>query len=177
MLDAASQVILERGTAVTLAQVAAAAGVSKSGLLHHFGSREQLVVAVVEDAHVRLRETVLSRLDLSENFPGKLLRAYVRALCDGAVDAVEAHDVTSAAVWSGLHADPGVAAVVREHSRWWDEQLALDGLGAERIQVVRRAAEGVVAAALYGQEDSASIATARRLLLDLATDGTFRTPL
>ncbi|NEE31590.1 helix-turn-helix transcriptional regulator, partial [Streptomyces sp. SID7982] len=38
VLDAAVQVILDKGAAVTLAQVAAAAGVSKSGLIHHFGS-------------------------------------------------------------------------------------------------------------------------------------------
>ncbi|PSK68401.1 hypothetical protein C6W96_34495 [Streptomyces sp. CS149] len=71
VLDAAVQVILDKGAAVTLAQVAAAAGVSKSGLIHHFGSRNQLVVALVEDTHERFRETVRSHLELSENYPGK----------------------------------------------------------------------------------------------------------
>lgn len=53
----------------------------------------------------------------------------------------------------------------------------MDGLGVERIQTVRRAAEGAALAALYGEEDEASIATARRLLLARATDGTFHTPI
>jgi hypothetical protein len=53
----------------------------------------------------------------------------------------------------------------------------MDGLSAELIQIVRRAAEGVAAAALQGDEDEASIATARRLLLALATNGNFSAPL
>lgn len=176
VLDAATMVILERGTAVTLAEVASVASVSKSGLIHHFGSRDQLVIAVVDDVHRRLRQTVLSHLDLSENHPGKMLRAYVRALCAGSADAVEAHDSTSAPIWSGLYAIPAVAETMKEHAVWLSEQLAADGLSPERVQIVRRAAEGVSAAALYGEEDEASIATARELLLELATDGTIHLP-
>ncbi|WP_152190226.1 TetR/AcrR family transcriptional regulator [Georgenia satyanarayanai] len=177
VLDAATQVILEKGAAVTLGQVATAAGVSKSGLIHHFGSRDQLVTAVVQDVHERFREAVLAHLDLSENYPGKMLRAYIRALCAGSSDADAARDLTSAATWTGLHAIPAAAAVAQEHSAWWSEQFALDGLSAERIQIVRRAAEGVATAVLLGDEDAASIESARRLLLELATDGTFSTPL
>lgn len=177
VLDAATQVILAKGAAVTLDQVASVAGVSKSGLIHHFGSRDQLVIAVVQDVQERFRQAVLSHLDLSENYPGKMLRAYVRALCAGSSVAGAAHDFTSAAIWGGLHAIPGVAAVTEEHSAWWSEQFAVDGLSLERIQIVRRAAEGVVVAAVYGEENDASIATARRLLLELATDGTFHTPI
>lgn len=177
VLDAATQVILERGAAVSLGQVATAAGVSKSGLVHHFGSRDELVTAVVVDVHERFREAVLGHLDLSENYPGKMLRAYVRALCAGSSGADDARDLTSAASWSGLFAIPSVAAVAEEHSAWWSEQFALDGLSTERIQIVRRAAEGVAAATLVGDEDDASIASARRLLLELATEGTFSAPL
>lgn len=177
VLDAATQLILEKGAAVTLAQVAEVAGVSKSGLIHHFGSRDQLLIAVVQDVQERFRATVLSHLDLSENYPGKMLRAYVRALCEEGSQAVAARDFTAVASWGGLHALPAVSAVSDEHSAWWHDQFAVDGLGAERIQMVRRAAEGVALAALYGEEDEASIGTARRLLLALATDGTFRTPI
>jgi len=177
VLDAATQVILEKGTAVTLAEVAAAAGVSKSGLIHHFGNRDQLFVAVVKDVSEQFRDAVLAQVDLAENHPGKMLRAYVRALCAGSVDAAAARDLTSASNWNGLYAIPAVAAVFDEYNAWWSEQLAQDGLGAERIQIVRRAAEGVAAAALQGDEDEASIAAARRRLLELATDGTFSPPL
>ncbi|MFI8527277.1 TetR/AcrR family transcriptional regulator [Promicromonospora sukumoe] len=177
VLDAATQLILEKGAAVTLAEVASVAGVSKSGLIHHFGSRDQLVVAAVEDMFEQFRSSVLAHLDLSENYPGKMLRAYVRALFAGSTEAVVARDFTAASRWIGLHAIPAVAAVTNEHNAWWSEQFAVDGLGADLIQIVRRAAEGVAAAALQGDEDEASIANARRLLLDLATKGTFSAPL
>lgn len=177
VLDAATQIILQQGAAVTLAQVAALAGVSKSGLMHHFRTRDELIIAVVQDVHEHFREAVLAHLDLSENHPGKMLRAYVRALCAEPADGVTAQDLTSAAVWPGLHAIPEVSAVAQEHNAWWSEQFAADGLSPERIQVVRRAAEGVAMAALFGEEDGPGIASARGLLLELATAGTFTTPL
>jgi AcrR family transcriptional regulator len=177
VLDAATAVILEKGSAVTLAQVASAAGVSKSGLIHHFGNRDQLVLAVVEDVYEQFRATVLEHLDLSENYPGKLLRAYVRALGAGSTEAVAVRDLTSAASWNGLYTIPAVASLIDEQNAEWSKQFAADGLSAERIQIVRRAAEGIAAAAVIGDEDLESIAAATRLLLELATDGTFRSPL
>lgn len=176
MLDAAMQVMLEKGAAISLAEVAALAGVSKSGLIHHFGTRDQLVLEVVKDVHERFREVVLSHLDLSENIPGKMLRAYVRALCDP-VPGTVAGSVTAAAAWGGLHTIAEVAAIAEQQHAWWKEQLAADGLSGERIQIVRRAAEGVAAAALAGDEDEAGIARARSLLLELATTGGFSTPI
>ena len=177
VLAAATQLILEKGAAVTLAEVASIAGVSKSGLIHHFGSRDRLVIAVVEDMFEQFRSAVLAHLDLSENYPGKMLRAYVRALFDSSAEAVIARDFTAASSWNGLHAAPGVATVIDEHNAWWSEQFAVDGLSPDLIQIVRRAAEGVAVAALQGDEDEASIAAARRHLLDLATNGTFSAPL
>lgn len=177
VLDAATQAILDRGAAVTLAEIAGEAGVSKSGLIHHFGNRDQLLVAVAEDVSEQFREAVVSQLDLSENFPGKMLRAYVRALCAAGTAAAAARDFTAASNWNGLSAITAAAEVFEERDAWWNAQFAADGLSAELIQIVRRAAEGVAAAALQGGEDEASIATARRLLLELATERTFSAPL
>jgi AcrR family transcriptional regulator len=177
VLDAAVHRILDRGTGVTLAEIADSAGVSKSGLIHHFGNRDQLFVAVMKDMSEQLRAAVVSELDLSENHPGKMLRAYVRALCKGGAEAAAARDFASAANWNGLYAITGIAALIEADDVWWSEQFAADGLSAERIQIVRRAAEGVVAAALQGGEGESSITTARTLLLQLATEGSFHRPL
>lgn len=177
VLDAAMQAILEKGTSATLAEIAARAGVSKSGLLHHFGSRDDLFVAVVEDASQQLRDAVFGEFDGYEKRPGKMLRAYVRALCKGGAEAAAARDFTSAANWNGLSAIPAIAVLFEAQDAWWTEQFAADGLSAARIQVVRRAAEGLAAAALHGAEEQASIAAGSDLLLELATEGTFRTPL
>lgn len=177
ILDATMQAVLDQGTGVTLAEIAASAGVSKGGLIHHFGNRDALFTAVVKDMSQQLREAVAAELDLSENHPGKMLRAYVRALCKGGAEAAAARDFVSAANWNGLYANPEIAVLLEEYDSWWSEQFAADGLSAERIQIVRRAAEGVVAAALQGGESESSIAVARNLLLELATEGSFRSAL
>lgn len=171
VLRAASEALAERGTGVSLAYIAKKAGVSKGGLLHHFASRDALIVALVEDANRRFRENVVSHLDLSENAPGKMLRAYVRALCSGSEATVQYF--TSAPTWAGIYNLPEVMKISRAESAWWSEQLALDGLSHERILVVRRAAEGLAVALAYGEEAAERAAGARDLLLALASGQPF----
>ncbi|MEV1117177.1 TetR/AcrR family transcriptional regulator [Actinosynnema sp. NPDC049800] len=165
VLGAAAAAMTERGTGVSLSFIAQRAGVSKSGLLHHFPNRDALLTALVEDANRRFRAAVVAHLDLSENTPGKMLRAYVRALCSGS-DAVTQY-FTSAPAWAGIYTVPGVVDLVRADERWWSEQFALDGVDDARILVVRRAAEGVAAAITYGDAEATS--GARELLLALAS--------
>jgi AcrR family transcriptional regulator len=169
VLAAAAEAMAERGTGVSLDHIATRAGVSKSGLQHHFPSREALIVALVDDAQQQLREAVMSHLDLSENTPGKLLRAYVRAMTSGS-DATT-HYFTAAPSWAGIAQIPKVMEITAADAQWWKENLAADGLDADRITVVRRAAEGLAAAAAYGDEDPAAIAQARDLLLHMADGG------
>jgi len=168
-LSAAARAIAEKGTGVSLASIAKSAGVSKGGLLHHFPTREALLVALVDDANRRFRATVQAHLDLSENRPGKMLRAYVRALCSNTEEAVEYF--TSAPSWVGVYDIPEVAELARVDELWWVEQFALDGLSQERIFLVRRAAEGLAAAIAYGGQSPASVSKGRDLLLSLTLGG------
>jgi AcrR family transcriptional regulator len=169
VLEAAAAAMSERGTGVSLDHIAKRAGVSKGGLLHHFANREALIVALVDDAQLRLREHVLKHLDLSENTPGKLLRAYVRALTSGS--EATAQYFTAAPVWAGIYQIPEVVAIAAADARWWKENLAADGLSTERILLVRRAAEGLAAAVAYGEETQTVAAEARGLLIRLADGG------
>lgn len=169
LLDAAADLLAEKGAGLTLDQVAAAAGVSKSALLYHFTSRDGLVVAVVEDANARVRHEVAGRLDLSENQPGKMLRAYVRTLCDPASEVSQYY--SSAPAWNGIYVIPEVKASLAEDAAWWSEQLALDGLDPVTITIIRRAAEGIAAAAAVGEEDTQRITAARDRLLALTFEG------
>lgn len=171
VLAAASEAMIERGTGVSLDYIAKRAGVSKSGLLHHFASREALFVALVDDAHQRLRQNVLSHLDLSENTPGELLRAYVRALTSGS--EATAQYFTAAPAWAGIYQIPKVAEIAAADAKWWNENLAADGLPSDRILIVRRAAEGLAAAVAYGDESQEALREAAELLLHLASGGTF----
>lgn len=169
VLAAAAEAMAERGTGVSLDHIAKRAGVSKGGLLHHFANREALILALVDDAHQRLRESVLKHLDLSENTPGKLLRAYVRALTSGSEATLQYF--TAAPTWAGIYQIPEVLEIAAADASWWKEKLAADGLSADRVRLVRRAAEGFAAAIAYGDETPADAAEARKLLLHLASGG------
>lgn len=171
VLAAAAEAMAERGTGVSLDHIAKRAGVSKSGLQHHFPNREALLVALVDDAQHQLRESVMSHLDLSENAPGKLLRAYVRAMTSGSEAMLQYF--TAAPTWAGVYEIPKVAEIASADAQWWNDNLAADGLDPARIMVVRRAAEGLAAAAAYGDETPAAIERARTVLLHLATGGDF----
>src|SRR5262245_19200587 len=63
ILDAAEALLQEVGPdGIRLQAVAAAVGVSHPAVLHHFGSREGLVEAVVDRAVARLEEDLLTVL-------------------------------------------------------------------------------------------------------------------
>ncbi|WEG08915.1 hypothetical protein PU630_17000 [Microbacterium horticulturae] len=111
----------------------------------------------------------MSHLDLSENTPGKLLRAYVRAMTSGST--ATAQYFTAAPTWAGIYQIHEVAEIAAADSTWWNENLAADGLDADRIMIVRRAAEGLAAAAAYGDETSVVVERARTVLLHLASGG------
>jgi AcrR family transcriptional regulator len=171
VLAAAAEALAERGTGASLAYIAKKAGVSKGGLMHHFASRDALIVALVEEANRKFRANVLNYLDLSENTPGKMLRAYVRALCSGSDATMQYY--TAAPIWAGIHDLPEVTKISRADAAWWAEQLALDGLSHERILVVRRAAEGLAVALAYGEESLETVTAARDVLLALASGASF----
>jgi AcrR family transcriptional regulator len=169
VLAAATEAMSERGTGVSLDDIARRAGVSKGGLLHHFVNREALIVALVEEAQQQLRESVMKHLDLSENTPGKLLRAYVRTMTSGSEATMQYF--TAAPTWAGIYRIPKVVEITTADADWWNENLAADGLSADRILVVRRAAEGLAAAVAYGDETPVTAEKARDILLHLASGG------
>lgn len=167
VLDAAVSVLAERGTAATLQDIATAAGLSKSGLLHHFPDREALLCAVAEDYLERFRVRVLELVDLSENRPGKVLRAYVRALC-GTDSALLAEYGTFGGIWPALEKIPGVQALSDADSDSWFTLFEQDGLDPDRILVVRYAAEGLAIAHSYDANVSTRVLErARTVLLGL----------
>ncbi len=166
ILDAAEKVFTTSGYATSLAEIAAEAGVSKSGLLHHFGSRDDLVFAVVADGVERFRQEVLDRVDLSENRPGKLLRGYVRAMCDPTGAILSAFAGNSISKVAGVV--PGVAELFAEDEARWRAELSADGLPLERVLIVRYGAEGVAGAISTWVIDVDDLARVRAELLRLA---------
>lgn len=168
ILDAAADLLLQKGASVTLGDIATAAGVSKSGLLHHFTSRDELLLQLLQDTHARLRSEVQANLDLSENAAGKMLRAYVRTLCGRDTTTIDL--LGALPFWTGLDGVPGVSELESADQDWWNEQLLADGLDPTLTRIVRRAAEGLSAGRAYGDETDRDVRSAADALIRLTLE-------
>lgn len=135
ILDAVRDLLAAGGpSGVTLEAVAARAGVSKGGLLYHFGSKADLYVGLLE----RVRDSVAGEMG-RRAASGDAARAYLEyALPE---DDAEGGFFTSliAAVRTGEDADPRALAGLAESFRAWEQPLrdaVADPVQAETIRLV-----------------------------------------
>lgn len=166
ILDAAAAMIAEGGSGVSLARIAERAGVSKGALTHHFPHRLELEKALVRRSNEQFRNDVHALVDLSENRPGKLLRAYVRALTSSESRAAEIFSPSS--LLTVLGARPGMEELVQEDAARWRDELMADGFDPAQCLAVRLACEGFAMSigSPYLTEEERALAHAR--LLELA---------
>lgn len=165
ILVAAERMFSERGSKASLADIATAAGVTQSGLRHHFHSREALLFGVAEDIVQRYWTEIHDMVDLSENRPGKLMRAYIRALT-GPDDLLSTFlDPT------GLSAALGHPKLFEDlflgDAERWRAALSADGLPMDLVLVIQHAAEGLAMArkSPYLTEDDLALARDRLLAM------------
>ncbi len=133
ILDTAWALTRERGVhTVTVADIAAASGVSRQLVYHHFDSRAGLLVAMARhhDAAVGFRRRVADARSLP---PVEALEALLRLWCDYIPDILPVARALEAAVITG---DEGGAA-------WRDRMADIDA--AFRLAVERVADEGRLA--------------------------------
>jgi AcrR family transcriptional regulator len=140
LLDAAIAVIRRGGAhALTLDAVAAEAGVSKGGVLYHFGSKRALIDGLV-DCWLD---------DFEDRFDGPdFAAAYVRAS-----DLSAAGPEVSASEFGMLAAlieDPEVLEAARERHVEWMERMLGGELAREDAWLVRLAADGLWYSDLLG---------------------------
>lgn len=146
ILAAATSAVLNHGTSVSLESIAVSAGVSKGGVIHHFPAKEALLATVVEESLADFRARVHDHVDLTENHPGKLLRAYVRALLD---DSETGSGFVYPGIWRMLVEVQGVSEAIRQEVDYWRDNFAADGLDSDRTLLAQNAAEGVAANARW----------------------------
>ncbi len=136
ILDCAASLLAEGEGNLEMAWVAKAAGVSSGLAYHHFGSKEGLLVAVVNDFYDRVEEaSLMARLDDTDDWETReqeRVRRYVDFLLADPLGIV---------VLSRLAHAPGVAAV--EAERW--ERLVTVG--------ARNIAEGQNKGVVRAQQD------------------------
>jgi AcrR family transcriptional regulator len=140
ILDAASVVLVQKGRSTSLADIARQAGVTKGGLLYHFGSKIDLLVAVATDSLQTYNDLVTSMLDPDDHEPGRLCRAYVRAAFvpwDPA-DSSTANPIVMAIALD----DPRIAEVVDSYTADLEARLHDDGIPSEVVALVVAAADG-----------------------------------
>lgn len=133
---------MQAGTGqLTLDAVAAAAGISKGGLLHRFPSKEALLEAMVTRQIERHEETVRAARAALPDTPGKELCAYVLAATR---DAANTKRICSALIAAAAN-EPKLLAPVRAHYRARLAEMAAAATGGNlaRAAVVCLATDGL----------------------------------
>ncbi|MEU6077703.1 TetR family transcriptional regulator [Micromonospora sp. NPDC047074] len=149
ILDAAARLISRHGTAVPVADIAEAAGVSKGGLLYHFPNKEELLSGLASDLMGQFRRDVeRAAAEEEAGTPGRLTRAYIR------VSFAHANDLTGLrdhiALAAHLMFEPSLEALAQRDAEQWREALLDDGLEPAIIRMVIAAADGSNTAPLWG---------------------------
>jgi AcrR family transcriptional regulator len=166
LIEGTARAVLAHGAGVSLDVIAREAGVSKGGLLHHFPTKDTLLVALGEFLTDRFVEAVHAELDPDDHEPGRLLRAYVRATLHEIDHGEMVRE--EATLMAALSSIPEVVRRAQESSRTWKEAFDADGLDPQRTAIIARAADGTAAAALFeGSLDAEEVAMMRTELLAL----------
>jgi AcrR family transcriptional regulator len=154
ILDAAEGIVIRDGVArLTLADAAAAAGLSKGGVLYHFGTRDALVSAMVERLVAAFDADLASECDAEgdSEVDGRYTRAYIRATVRSARTPEEIRrERAGAAILAAMAAEPQLLAPLREAFDRWQQRLVDDGIDPVRATVARLAADGLWLAELFG---------------------------
>jgi len=164
LIEGAEALIVGRGLAeLTLASVAAAAGVTKGGLLHHFPSKQALVRALFADCLARLDAVIDAGLARDGAAHGRFTRAYL--------DSVVEADARTRDLWAALSiallSDPALRA---DWSDWMRARRARHRATDDdpRLAAVRHAADGLWLADLLhdaeAAEERAAVVAALRAL-------------
>jgi AcrR family transcriptional regulator len=150
VLDAYEDVLIEHGPAtVTLEAVAARAGVSKGGLLYHFGSKEALLVGLIE------RVAAFGRADIetARAAPEGAVRYYLRSSVTDVTQNSAVHRTTMAAMRL-IGNEARVDVAMRAYTENWRALLKEhieDPVTAEVVGVI---GEGLYMRALIGEDTS-----------------------
>jgi AcrR family transcriptional regulator len=152
ILDAAEAIVRARGVpGLTLGAAAREAGVSKGGLLYHFGSKEALLSALL----ARLAEFVSQDFaEAMEHLPPGPGRA-ARAMLAWGLEASEAEtnercDRAAAVFLAAFHHDPALLGPLRAVIAGLREAVAADGLPPGHGMAIMAAMDGLFMARIFG---------------------------
>jgi AcrR family transcriptional regulator len=144
LLDAAEAVIVRQGIAsLTLDAVAAEAGMSKGGLLHHFPTKDRLVEALVTRTAEHIRAHHEEAYERTPEGPGRMARAL---LSTGLADVNCWSDQcrrSSSAVFAALAQNPSLIEPMRAAYGDLHRRIAEDDLPPGVGEAVLAAVDGL----------------------------------
>lgn len=144
LLDAAEAVVLRRGVAnLTLDAVAAEAGLSKGGLLHHFPSKDRLVEAMVRRSADSWRKCYTEGYERAAPGPGRQCRALLEHCLSDAKGWTQELQRSSSACFAALAQNPSLIAPMREVYRDLQQRVANDGLPPGVGEAIAAAIDGL----------------------------------
>ena len=155
ILTSAERVVLRDGVMrLTLEAVAREAGLSKGGVLYHFGTKEKLIQAMLERL-IQHCEREIETHQQRDPEPGGWTRAYVRKTAEptlpypGMADFPRSKEVGAGLVVAAT-TNPHLLDPLRERFRAWQGAIERDGIDPVRATIVRLAVDGLWLAELLG---------------------------
>lgn len=144
ILDAAESVVAARGIGnLTLDGVAAKAGISKGGLLHHFPSKDALIEAMVTRSAERWRSVYREAYDMTSEGPGRMTRAILTHCLSDAKCWTEELRSSTSAVFAALAQNPSLIQPMRAVYEELHQRIASDGLPPGVGEAVIAAIDGL----------------------------------
>ena len=151
ILDAAEARLLASGPGgLVLDAIAADAGVSKGGLLYHFGSKEALVSGLCDRMLAGFDRVLVDLRDADPESIGAAARAYLASTVTLDGKPADNSAQLMAGILATLGRDSSHLAGVRERFEAWHAALLEDGLDETTATIVRLAADGLWLSALLG---------------------------
>jgi AcrR family transcriptional regulator len=170
ILNAAEARLLATGPAgLVLDAIAADAGISKGGLLYHFGSKEELVAGLCERMLERFDRELDALCEGDAERAGSFTRAYLASTVTDEGKPADNSAQLMAGILATLGRDSSHLEAVRARFARWHERLADDGIDPTTATLVRLAADGLWLSALLGlpQLDAEDGCEALRALREL----------
>ncbi len=142
VLDAARKILADGGylTRFSLSAVAAEAGVSKGGLLHHFPSKEALLRGLSESLIDRFEDQLIVEMAKEpEGTPGRFARAYINTAFSDEYGSSQISPILLA--FNRYSADGGP---VESRFKAFQHRLENDGLDPTAANLIRMAIDGML---------------------------------
>lgn len=151
ILDAAETIVRANGVGgLTLDAAAREAGVSKGGLLYHFGSKEALLTGLLGRLAAWIDQDFESAVAAQPAGPGQVARAILTWGFGLTPEAMNERCERSAAVFlAAFHQDPALLDPIRAVIARMREAVARDGLAPGHGGAVLAACDGLFMARIF----------------------------